>query len=274
MIRLTVYKGFTEISSRPSSNQKIRAEPPFRALPSTGGKHPRGARRKKAKALCACETAVEVDIDSLSLAEAIPTTHQARLVTWVRATRAAIWFTRTPPAVRCPGDHERVTDEPTTALSTLDRQFLRVAVDLAREAVDDGDEAFGSLLVDAAGETLFTDRNRVSDGNATRHPELAIALWAVDNLTPEQRRTSVVYTSGEHCPMCSAAHAWVGLGRIVYASSTHQLATWHAEWNLGPGPVAALPISVVAPDIPTSGPDPDFAGEIRALHAAALGITT
>ena len=28
-----------------------------------------------------------------------------------------------------------------------------------------------------------------------------------------------VYTSGEHCPMCSAAHAWVGLGRIVYAVS-------------------------------------------------------
>ncbi|NMO03161.1 nucleoside deaminase [Gordonia sp. TBRC 11910] len=161
-----------------------------------------------------------------------------------------------------------MTDE----LSTADRQFLRAAVELARDAVAAGDEAFGSLLVDAAGVTLFADRNRVSGGDATRHPELAIAMWAVQNLSADERRTSVVYTSGEHCPMCSAAHAWVGLGRIVFASSSAQLAAWQAEWNLAAGPVASLPINVVAPTVPTSGPDPDLADEIRALHAAALGV--
>lgn len=158
-----------------------------------------------------------------------------------------------------------------TTLSQTDRIHLRRAVDLAREALDDGDEAFGSVLVDESGTTLFSDRNRVSDGNATRHPELAIALWAVENLTPTQRATSVVYTSGEHCPMCSAAHAWVGLGRIVYASSSAQFTQWRDEWNLPTGPVAALPISVVAPTIETSGPDPELAAEVRALHARAFG---
>jgi tRNA(Arg) A34 adenosine deaminase TadA len=33
----------------------------------------------------------------------------------------------------------------------------------------------------------------------------------------------------EHCSMCAAAHAWVGLGRIVSAASSSQLATWRAE---------------------------------------------
>lgn len=164
-----------------------------------------------------------------------------------------------------------MTDD-SSALGSTDKIFLRAAVELARQAVAEGDEAFGSLLVDAAGETLFADRNRVSDGNATRHPELAIALWAVDNLTPQERRTSVVYTSGEHCPMCSAAHAWVGLGRIVYASSTEQLTQWRADWKLPAGPVAALPISVVAPTVETAGPDLDLADEIRELHASALGV--
>src|SRR3712207_7274778 len=39
-------------------------------------------------------------------------------------------------------------------------------------------------------------------------------------------RSATVYTSGEHCPLCAAAHAWVGLGRIVYASSSVQLTAW------------------------------------------------
>src|SRR5699024_8368546 len=113
-------------------------------------------------------------------------------------------------------------------------------VDLAREALAAGDEPFGSVLVDGEGRELFADRNRVAGGDHTRHPEFEIARWAAENLTPEQRAESVVFTSGEHCPMCSAAHAWVGLGRIVYASSSQQLSAWHNDWGLAPGPVVPL----------------------------------
>ena len=91
------------------------------------------------------------------------------------------------------------------AVTDQDRVFLRRCVDLAREALEDGDEPFGSLLVDARGAVRFEDRNRVKGGDNTRHPEFEIARWAAAHLTPEERRTSVVYTSGEHCPMCSAA---------------------------------------------------------------------
>ncbi len=90
-------------------------------------------------------------------------------------------------------------------------------------ALDDGDEPFGSILVGGDGATLYEDRNRVKDGDHTRHPEFAIARWAVDNMAPDERARATVYTSGEHCPMCAAGHAWVGLGRIVYAASSSQL---------------------------------------------------
>ena len=33
-----------------------------------------------------------------------------------------------------------------------------------------------------------------------------------------ERATTTVYTTGEHCAMCAAAHAWAGLGRVVYAA--------------------------------------------------------
>src|SRR5690625_5368047 len=84
-------------------------------------------------------------------------------------------------------------------LSELDRHHLRRCVELATEALNDGDEPFGSVLVDATGQVLFEDRNRVKDGDHTRHPELEIAKWAAVQLSPAQRAASAVYTSGEHC---------------------------------------------------------------------------
>ncbi|WP_017608993.1 nucleoside deaminase [Nocardiopsis xinjiangensis] len=160
----------------------------------------------------------------------------------------------------------------THTITDQDLVHLRRCVDLAREALEAEDEPFGSLLVDGAGTVRFEDRNRVSGGDSTRHPEFAIARWAAENLTPEERAASVTYTSGEHCAMCSAAHAWVGLGPIVYAVGTEQLTSWHAEWGVEPGPVAPLPIHAVAPEVPTRGPVPELAEEIRALQARSAGV--
>lgn len=152
------------------------------------------------------------------------------------------------------------------SISETDLNHLRRCVDLAREALEDGDDPFGSVLVDPDGRVRFEDRNRVKDGDETRHPEFEIARWSASHLTPDERRDATVYTSGEHCPMCSAAHAWVGLGRIVYAVSGAQLAQWRADWGLAPGPVSALPITTVAPGVPTDGPAPQFADELKAMH--------
>jgi len=113
-----------------------------------------------------------------------------------------------------------------------DRTHLRRCVELARAALDAGDEPFGSVLVDADGRVRFEDSNHVAGGDGTQHPEFAIARWAAQHLTPQERAAATVYTSGEHCPMCAAAHAWVGLGRIVYASSSVQLAGWLAELGI------------------------------------------
>lgn len=148
-----------------------------------------------------------------------------------------------------------------------DRFYLKRCVELATEAADAGDQPFGSLLVNASGEVLFEDRNRTSGGDQTRHPEFAIARWAAENLSSAERAECTVYTSGEHCAMCSAAHAMVGLGRIVFASSSDQLRSWRRELGIGGRSlVSPLPINAVAPDIPVAGPDPDLAEEIHALH--------
>ncbi|GAA1764096.1 deaminase [Agromyces humatus] len=153
-------------------------------------------------------------------------------------------------------------------VSEQDLRHLRRAVDLAAEAAAAGDGAFGSVLVDADGVERFADRNREqSTGDPTRHPEFEIARWAAVHLTPAERAIATVYTSGEHCPMCAAAHAWVGLGRIVFAASSAQISDWRAEWGAPVPPVAVLPITAVAPGITVDGPVDAFGAEVRGLLA-------
>ena len=144
--------------------------------------------------------------------------------------------------------------------------YLTRAVELAEEALNAGDEPFGSVLVSAQGEVLAEDRNRIAGGDATQHPEFALARWAAQHMPPEARAAATVYTSGEHCPMCAAAHGWVGLGRIVYASSSEQLTGWLAALGVGPMPVATLPIQQVVPGLKVEGPVAVLDEKVHALH--------
>jgi tRNA(Arg) A34 adenosine deaminase TadA len=154
-------------------------------------------------------------------------------------------------------------------ISEQDLIHLRAAVALAREAYDAGDQPFGTLLVDAAGSVIWSGRNHAGGGDETQHPELAVAQWSA-RLAPEDRARCTVFTSGEHCPMCSAAHGWMGLGRIVYALSSEQLSGWRREWGDAPPLVNVLPINTIAPQVPVDGPAPELEDELLALHRAAF----
>jgi tRNA(Arg) A34 adenosine deaminase TadA len=155
----------------------------------------------------------------------------------------------------------------TTEVTEADLPHLRRCVELAAEAVEAGDFPFGSVLVTANGTVLAEDRNReLTAGDPTRHPEFALARWAAVNMTPRERAAATVYTSGEHCPMCAAAHGWVGLGRIVYVTSSEQTGSWLAELGVGPPPVLPLAITEVVPGLVVAGPVPDLAEQVRDLH--------
>ncbi|KAH7017943.1 acyl transferase/acyl hydrolase/lysophospholipase [Microdochium trichocladiopsis] len=157
-------------------------------------------------------------------------------------------------------------------ISESDRVFLRQCVALAREALEAGDDAFGSVLVDGAGKVRYTDRNRTrTKQDVTWHPEFTIVVSAQTHMTPEERAAATVYTSGEHCQMCSTAHGYAGLGRIVFASSSGQFAQWLAELGVVERRVRSIPIRDVVPGLTVDGPDDETAAEVYKLHQARYG---
>lgn len=151
-------------------------------------------------------------------------------------------------------------------INSTDLKYLSRCVELARAALEAGHRPFGAVLVSADGAVLAEDHNRIGGGDNTQHPEFALARWAAQNLAPEERSKATVYTSGEHCPMCAAAHGLVGLGRIVYASSTEQLTQWMDEMGLPEPRVRRLPIQQVILHTAVDGPVPELADQVRELH--------
>ncbi|WP_322920908.1 nucleoside deaminase [Nocardioides renjunii] len=151
-------------------------------------------------------------------------------------------------------------------------EHLELCLELAEQALDRGDFPFGSVLVDPDGTVLRTALNaEVTRADPTAHPELELAQWAAAHVAEDRRGSCLVYTSGEHCPMCAAAHAWVGLGPIVHAASSDQLAQWRTDWGLPASPVAVLPIRTVAPGIEVHGPVAPYDERVRELHRRRLG---
>ncbi|HEY3682868.1 MAG TPA: nucleoside deaminase [Streptosporangiaceae bacterium] len=154
-----------------------------------------------------------------------------------------------------------------TEVTEADRAHLRRCVELAAEAVAAGDEPYGSVLVGADGTVLAEARNEVvTTGDATRHPEFELARWAATHVPAGERPAATVFTSGEHCPMCSAAHGKVGLGRIVFATSAAQEVPWDAEFGVAPGRVPAQRITDVVPGLRADGPVAEFAEPMHDLH--------
>lgn len=151
-------------------------------------------------------------------------------------------------------------------ITERDIKYLKRCVELAKEALDKGDQPFGSVLVSENGEILFEDHNHISGGDQTQHPEFAIARWAAENLTEEERKKSTVYTSGEHCAICSAAHGLVGLGRIVYASSSAQLIEWKKDLGIPDSKIYNIPIENVIRNANVDGPVIELSDEIKELH--------
>lgn len=107
--------------------------------------------------------------------------------------------------------------------------YLRRTFDLAREASERGDRPFGSLLV-VDGEVVQTAKNAaVTDGDLVSHPEITLARWAAENLTPERIASTTLYTSTEPCPMCAGAIYWSGIRRVVFSATSADKAEFAGE---------------------------------------------
>ena len=101
----------------------------------------------------------------------------------------------------------------------IDEDFLRIAMQAAQEAIEDGDMPFGACVITERGFVLSAAHNRVNTSmDPTAHAEVQAIREAGRKLRSPDLQGCVLYATYEPCAMCFSACVWSKLARIVYAA--------------------------------------------------------
>jgi guanine deaminase len=111
-----------------------------------------------------------------------------------------------------------------------DRRYLQRAIDISRRALDDdGKTPFGALVV-VDGKVVGEGTSQVVElRDPTAHAEVMALREAGTTLGRHLLDDGVMYASSEPCPMCLIACYWARIPRVVYAATSHDVATYGFE---------------------------------------------
>lgn len=141
-----------------------------------------------------------------------------------------------------------MTSEPARMPSPRDGQddrFMERALELAREAMDEGEVPIGCVIV-KDGAVLSLGRNRMEAAqDASAHAEMqaisaasrALDSWRLDGCT--------LYVTLEPCPMCAGAILLSRLGRVVYGAADRRLGACDTHYGILSGNPIHREIEVV-----------------------------
>ena len=105
-----------------------------------------------------------------------------------------------------------------------DKDFMRQAIALAVDNVENGGGPFGAVIV-KDGKVIATGTNRVTPNNdPTAHAEVCAIRAACAKLGTFNLCGCVLYTSCEPCPMCLGAIYWAHIDKIYYGANQHDAA--------------------------------------------------
>lgn len=104
-----------------------------------------------------------------------------------------------------------------------DKIYMKKAIELAKAAVEHGNEPFGAVLV-KDDEIVFTNENQIyTKHDPTFHGEAGLIREFCEKIGITNLHEYTMYASCEPCFMCSGAMVWVKLGRLVYGASNDDL---------------------------------------------------
>lgn len=97
-----------------------------------------------------------------------------------------------------------------------DERFMRMALDEARRAMDEGEIPIGAVIA-CQGRVIARAHNLTETlTDVTAHAEMQAITMAANELGGKYLTQCTLYVTVEPCPMCAGALGWAQVPRIVY----------------------------------------------------------
>ena len=98
-----------------------------------------------------------------------------------------------------------------------ENNYMQMAIDEARGGIHNAHGGpFGSIIV-KDGKIIGSGHNMVLKNNdSTAHGEISAIRNAEKNIGSFNLSGSILYTTGEPCPMCLAACLWANIDKVYY----------------------------------------------------------
>lgn len=110
----------------------------------------------------------------------------------------------------------------------MDEQYMRMALDLAREAADEGEVPVGAVVV-KDGAVIGRGRNRREIGkNALAHAEIEAIDEACRALGGWRLSGCQLYVTLEPCPMCAGAIINARIDEVLYGTADPKAGSCHS----------------------------------------------
>ncbi len=151
-----------------------------------------------------------------------------------------------------------------------DLKHLERTIELADEAVAEGNHPFAAVLVDADGTVLAEGKNEYVIDKGPGHAETNLARRAAREFPIDRLRGSTLYTSVEPCCMCAGTVYWAEIGSLVFGMSEKRLGELTGDDPLNPTlDLDCRTVFAAGGDrVAVRGPFPDLESRIVAQHAA------
>lgn len=107
----------------------------------------------------------------------------------------------------------------TPATSTDDNRYMKMALDEAARAYEEGEVPVGAIVV-CKGRVIARAHNLTETlTDVTAHAEMQAVTAAANYLGGKYLNDCTLYVTVEPCIMCAGALGWAQLGRLVYGAS-------------------------------------------------------
>lgn len=100
-----------------------------------------------------------------------------------------------------------------------DEYFMRIALEEARMAFEEGEVPIGAIVV-CAGQVIARAHNLVERlQDPTAHAEMLAITSATETLGSKRLAQCSLYVTVEPCPMCAGGVRWSQLSEVIYGAS-------------------------------------------------------